>query len=252
MTEIAKRENQDLQTVDQEPTQNLLQAVMREMRNPDVSPERLQAFLNIGRDLMADQARTAYNQAWEAMAPELPYVAENGLNTYTNNRYAKWDDIHRACMPILRQFGFSVSFDSRKEGDVLYCIVVIRHRAGHEERPSFPFPWRDPSKGRSAADEVSAALSKAQRHAFRKAFNILSIGEEEKLHFGSRISEEKAIQINEVIGACEDKEPGARDRFHRWLKSELLAGKVADLYESQTDAVDRALNALQKRLGLMK
>ncbi len=186
LKELATRQKQEVQTVDQEPTQNLLEAVMREMKNPSVTPERLQAFLNIGRDLMADQARTAYNQAWEAMAPELPYVAENGLNTYTNNRYAKWDDIHRACMPILRQFGFSVSFDSRKEGDVLYCIVVIRHRAGHEERPSFPFPWRDPSKGRSAADEVSAALTKAQRHAFRKAFNILSVGEEEKLQFAFR------------------------------------------------------------------
>jgi len=235
---------------DQAPNQSMLQAVIRMSQQPDVDPARLREFLSIGRELEADQARREYNQAWEAMAPELPYVAENGLNTFTNNRYAKWDDIHRACMPVLRRFGFSVSFDSRKEGDVLYVVVVIRHRSGHEDRPSFPFPWRDPSKGRSAADEVSAALSKAQRHAFRKAFNILSVGEEEKITQGGRISEEKQIQLLDILTACEDKEPGTRDRFARWLKTELKTERVADLYVSQVETVDKALAGLQKKLGL--
>jgi len=227
------------QQVNQE--RELLQVVMRAAQDPDIDPARLQEFLAMGERLEAIQAKKAYNQAWAAMAPALPYVAENGLNTFTNNRYAKWDDIHRACMPVLGKFGFSVSFDSRKDGETLFCIVVIRHISGHEERPEFAFPWREPSKGRSAADEVAVSLSKAMRHAFRKAFNILSIGEEERQVHGARISEEVARRLEDMLTAGEDKEPGMRARFMNWAKAELLADRIRDLYVSQLPRVQAVL-----------
>lgn len=247
--ELTKMERQELATQGERP-QSMLQFVMRAAAQEDLDPARLREFLAIGRELEADNARRAYNIDWEAMAPELPIVNERGVNTFTGNRYAKWDDIHKACMPVLRKFGFSVSFDSRKDGEVLFVIVVIKHRGGHEERPSFPFPWRDPSKGRSASDEVSAALSKAQRHAFRKAFNILSIGEEENVTMGQKIGEEKIASMKDILSACEDKHAGVSARFMAWLKKEFHADSLSDLRASHVADVDKELGNLQKRLGL--
>lgn len=221
---------------------------------PESQPAMLHSLLDFQERLEGRDSKKAYNIAWAEMAPELPYVAENGLNTFTGNRYARWDDIHRACMPVLRKFGFSVSFDSRKDGaDVLFCIVVIRHIGGHEERPEFPFPWREPSKGRSAGDEVSAALSKAQRHAFRKAFNILSLGEEEMLYASPLITGDEAQTITDILLEIENREVGSTNRFNKWIKSEFNVDNVSQIHQGKNlDAVRKRLEEKQIALGMKR
>lgn len=229
---------------------NMLEAVMQAVRDPSIDPARLKEFLEIGRSLEADKAKMLYNQAWAEMAPELPFVAENGVNTFTGAKYAKWDDIHRACMPVLRRFGFAVSFDSRKDGEALTVSVIITHSGGHQETRSFTVPWLDKGKAKSPADEAASALTKAQRHAFRKAFNILSIGEEERAAMGERITEDQAMRLADMLAELGNLSPDLAGRYTKWLKTEYGSERIVDLFQGeQYAAADKYLQAALRKAG---
>jgi len=234
------------QQVNQE--RELLQVVMRAAQDPDIDPARLREFLTIGRELEADQARKHYNRAWAEMAPALPEITQRGLIQYKpgakGTQYAKWDDIHRACMPILQKFGFAVSFDSITAASSITVIVIITHAAGHEERRAFTVPASDSGGSKSPAQAAASSFTLAQRHAFCKAFNILTIGQDDDgtgQANGPRISEEMARKLEDMLTAGEDKEPGMRARFLKWVKAELLADRISDLYVSQLPRVQAVL-----------
>lgn len=238
--------------------QSMLEVVMRAASDPSIDPARLKEFLQIGRELEADQARKEYNKAWAQMQPKLPVITKNGLIEYKPGtrptQFAKWDDIHPACMPILQEFGFAVSFDSKNEDNKLTVIVKITHSSGHQECPQFTVPWLDSGGAKSPAQQAASAFTVAQRHAFCKAFNILTVGQDGN---GSgrgqteQITEDQARVLDDVIDACQQKESGFAARFAKWLKAELRADSIRDLFQgSQYDAVQQKLREKMAALGI--
>jgi len=243
--------------VQQQPT--MLEAVMNAVRDPNMDPARLREFLAIGRELEADRAKADYNAAWAQLQAVLPTIRKNGLIEYKagtgkGSPYAKWDDIHRACMPLLREHGFAVSFDSEEANAKLTVIVIITHVAGHEERRRFTVPWQDTGGSKSPAQASASARTLAQRHAFCGAFNILTTDQDDD---GSgrgvpdKITFEQSVKIDEIITACTEKEPAFRLRFEKWLKSEFQVNRPTDLFQgAQLEAVMDKLQEKQEALGI--
>lgn len=257
-TELEKHNNGgELQR--QDDAGGMLGAVMRAMKDPTIDPARLREFLQIGRELEADQAKKLYNQAWAQMAPNLPEISKSGRIEYKPGtrptQFAQWDDIHKACMPVLREYGFAVSFDSENVDNRLTVIVKITHTGGHQECPRFTVPWLDTGGAKSPAQQAASSFTLAQRHAFCKAFNILTVGEDTD---GSsiqaeHITEAQAQTIRDIVEECNSRDPKFKANFAKWLKAEFQIDTPAHLFQgTQHKAVLSKLDEKMRALGMKK
>lgn len=241
------------------PAATMLEAIMREVSNPKTDPARLREFLEIGKDLEAYQAKKEYNAAYGEMMTLLPSIDKRGLIEYKagsgkGSPYAKWDDIHEACMPILRKFGFAVSFDGEEANNKLTLVVIITHTSGHEERRRFTVPWQDTGGSKSPAQAAASARTLAQRHAFCAAFNILTRDKDDDgsgQGVPSQISEEHERRIEDLLQEISNHDPRMRAGFAKWLNLEFNVDSVAQLCEGhQVDAVFKKLSEKMRALGL--
>lgn len=239
--------------------QSLLEAVMREVSNPNTDPARLREFLEIGERLEARQAKAQFVSAMADLRPQLPIIKKNGLIKYGAGKgsspFAKWDDIYKACMPLLDEHGFSCSFDSELQGgNALKVTMTVRHIAGHQETGSLIVPWLDNGGSKSPAQAAASSFTIAQRHTFVKYFNILT---EDRDDDGTgkgvpdKITEAQAIKIDEICESCEEREAGFIGRFRKWVKAELRADKTSDLFQGeQFDLVMAKLREKMTALGV--
>lgn len=256
MTQLVKAEANEVARQD-EPS--MLTIVMRAASDPKMDPARLREFLQMGRELEADAARKQYNQAWALMQPELPVITKEGRIEYKAGakptQFAKWDDIHKACMPILREYGFAVSFDSENADNRLTVIVKITHAGGHQELPRFTVPWLDTGGSKSPAQQAASSFTLAQRHAFCKAFNILTVEDDDGSGQGQaeHITADEAQTIRDVVEACNERDPKMAANFAKWLKAEFQVDTPAHLFQgAQHKAVMSKLSEKMTALGMKK
>lgn len=238
---------------------SLLEAVMREVSNPNVDPARLREFLELGIQLKAIEAKEQFTRAMAEMRPELPTIKKNGLIQYGKGSkpspFAKWDDVHRACMPILDRHGLSCTFESELQGgNALKVTMTVHHVGGHEDTGSLVVPWLDTGGSKSPAQAAASSFSIAQRHAFVKYFNILTEdADDDGTGNGTpdRITEEQAMRIADICAACEDKQPGHTARFKRWLNTTYHVDGYSELFQGeQWDVVMEALQKQMTKLGV--
>ena len=195
---------------------NMLQAVMQAVRDKTYTPGELQQLLEIGIQLEARDAKMQFNRAMQAMRPELPVIQKNGTIIYPGKdgrqggrtKFAKWDDIHRACMPILDRFGFSISFSSELQGsNALRVAIRVKHTAGHEEEGALTVPWLDTGGAKTPAQAAASSETLAQRHAFCKYFNILTVDQDTDGTGAApdRITEAQALKIEDIVTECDNR-----------------------------------------------
>ncbi len=255
-TEIVRPEPAELQQGNE--PQSMLAIVMRAVSDPTIDPARLREFLQIGRELEADRAKRQYNQAWAQMMPQMPVITKEGRIEYKPGtkptQFARWDDIHKACMPILHEYGFAVSFDSENADNRLTVIVKITHTAGHQECPRFTVPWLDTGGSKSPAQQAASSFTLAQRHAFCKAFNVLTRDEDDD---GSgrgqaeHISEEDAMAIRDIVEACNERDPKMAANFAKWLRIEFQAESPSQIFKGhQHKAVIAKLSEKMRALNI--
>lgn len=238
---------------------SLLESVMRAVANPDLDPARLREFLEIGRQLEADDAKKQFNSAMAEMKPKLPAIRKDGQIIYKAGAkpttFAKWDDIHRACMPVLSEHGFTCSFSSELQGsNALLVKMTVRHTGGHEDPATLPVPWLDSGGAKSPAQQAASSFTLAQRQVFIKYFNILT---EDSDDDGSgrgvpdRVTHDQISRIEDIIQACSDRDPKFPSAFQRWIKAEFGVDKHGDLFQGdQLAAVMSKLSEKMKGLGI--
>ena len=238
---------------------SLLEAVMQEIRRGGHTPAEMKEILEMGFALEARQAKIEFQRDMAELQPKLPAIRKNGLIQYKPGTkpapFAKWDDIHRACMPLLAAHGFSVSFDSELQGgNALKVTMHVKHVAGHEETGSLIVPWLDQGGSKSPAQAAASSFSLAQRHAFVKYFNLLTEdADDDGTGEGTsdRITEDQAMRIADICDACEERQPGHTARFKRWLKTTYHVDGYSELFQGeQLDAVMEALKKQMVKLGV--
>lgn len=239
---------------------SMLETVMLAVKDPEVvkNVAALRELLEMGKDLEAREAKKQYDIAFSELMQELPEIDKRGLIEYKagsgkGSPYAKWDDIHRACMPILRKHGFAVSFDSEEANNKLTSVTIITGH-GHEERRRFTVPWLDTGGSKSPAQAAASARTLAQRHGFCAAFNILTRDKDDD---GSGqgvpevLTEDQIRSIEDLASEIENREKGATVRFQKWLKVEFgLDGLDQAFQGHQHKAILAKLKEKMKALGI--
>lgn len=241
---------------------SMLEAVMRAVRDPDVDTAKLRELLEIGERLEARRAKQQFDAAMVELQAELPIIQKDGLIVYPgkdgkrggSTAFAKWDDIHRACMPLLRKHGFTCSFSSDLVPPNALRVSIKVKGYGHEDEGALTVPWLDQGGSKSPAQQAASSETLAMRHVFVKYFNILTQDQDDD---GSgkgvpeRITEEQVRRIEDILMAIEEKEKGARARFSKWLKAEMQADAIGDLFQGeQLKAVMQQLSNKMATLGI--
>jgi len=197
------------------------------------------------------------------LQPKLPKIAKNGLivrppserSKGSSTPFAKWDDIYRACMPLLAEHGFTTKFSSELQGgSALVVTMTVRHVAGHKDYGSLTVPWQDSGGSKSPAQAAASSFTLAERHVFVKYFNILTQDRDDDgtgKGVPDLIIEEQTMKVEDVVAACAERDPKFPAAFLKWLKAEFGADGVRALFQGdQLDAVMGKLKEKQAALGV--
>lgn len=157
----------------------------RLLRDPDITPDRLERFMALWERTEAKKAEMAFNRALAAAQKGMRPVAADSRNKSTNSDYASYEALDRALRPIYTSHGLAVSFPGTEDSPLpehVRVICKVTHDDGHVEKYHVDMPAD--GKGAKGGDAmtkthaVGSALSYGQRYLLKGIFNV-AIGEDD-------------------------------------------------------------------------
>lgn len=144
--------------------------------------DTVERIMAMRKDLLAEAARNAFNEAKAKLQGELPVVKttktaknKSGVKMYS---FAPFEAITaQANEPIARN-GFSYSFKTEITPDKVKAFCIVTHLLGHSETTDVEVPLVSRTDIMNAPQQVAATITFAKRYAFINAFGI-SIADED-------------------------------------------------------------------------
>jgi ERF superfamily protein len=174
---------QALARVEPEPAQTPLAIIERVARDKTVDVAKLAALVELQKDMMRVQAKIDFDQAFAAMAPQLPTITKRGKIAGKNRPtigYARLgEDIHPAIKPVLSRNGFAIRHRTEwpAPGQVR-VIGILSHRGGHSEQSAFEGP-ADASDYRSHVQSLGSTVSYGRRYTTVDLLNLTVLGQDD-------------------------------------------------------------------------
>jgi len=140
--------------------------------NPGVDVAKLERLIAMHEHILALQARTAFNQAFAAMAAEIPSIVAATPGDGGKWFYARHEDIQQAVRPVLVKHGFGLSFRTEwPDARTIRVVGLLTHRDGHERESAFVTP-ADTSGSKNAVQALGSAISYGRRYTTADLLNI--------------------------------------------------------------------------------
>lgn len=155
----------------------ILAVISRAASDPNTDVDKMERLMLMYERIESKRAVAAYQAALSDMQEALPSIGERGnaANRYT---YALWEDINAAVKPILKQFGFALSFRTDCQKDAISVTGVLTHRDGHREETTISLP-ADSSGNKNAVQAVASSVSYGKRYTAGALLNLTSHGEDD-------------------------------------------------------------------------
>lgn len=160
-----------------------IEAMIARAIDRNLSPETMEKFLAMRRELKAEAAKEAFVTALAAFQSDCPIIAKtkvvmNKDGRTARYRYAPLESIVNQVSSLLQKHGFSYSLDADVEPDWVTATCLVQHRAGHAEKSKFKVPI-DPDAYMNEAQKFASALTFTKRYSFCGAFGILTGDEDD-------------------------------------------------------------------------
>ena len=135
----------EITLADREPT--ALDLIREVARDGSVSVEKLERLVALKEREDAKHAKAAFWAAMARLANRAAIGLEGGVIGLGAGKgsipYAKYEDIDKACRPLLAEEGISVSFSTRVTPQgALVMVLTVSHADGHSEISERPAPPR--------------------------------------------------------------------------------------------------------------
>jgi len=162
----------------------LINAIERAARDPSVDILKLKELFAMRKEIAAEIAETAFNNAMNACQAEMTPIATDAVNPLTKSKYATYGKLDGKLRPIYTRHGFSISFNEGKSEQADHVLVLAYvSNAGHTRLYQADMPAD--GKGAKGGDvmtkthAVGAAKSYGKRYLHKSASNGRT-GEEDK------------------------------------------------------------------------
>lgn len=223
--------------------QSLMDVIGRAASDPMVDIAKMERLVALRRDMLADEAKAAFNAAMTAAQREMHPIAADANNPQTKSRYATYAKLDAALRPIYTAHGFALSFD---EGDSpkpehIRVICYVSHDAGHTRDYHKDMPAD--GKGAKGGDVMTkthaagAAQSYGMRYLLKGIFNV-AVGEDDRdgnapADHGGAITAEQVAWLKTLI----DETGADQGKFCAYLKVGSLEEIPAKDYSRATAAL---------------
>lgn len=184
----------------------LLSVIAMAATDPRVDVAKMQALLEMQRQIRADEARAEFNAAFARLQAKLPRIRKNKPVRFDGDKkaydYAPWEEIDRLIRPLYIAEGFSLSFDTQTTGSAVVTTAILLHEGGHERRTQGPpLPIEKVSRGMNSLQAGGSATSYGMRYAGKLAFNLIFEGEDDDGAKGGAqpISAEQCADLQRLI-----------------------------------------------------
>lgn len=171
---VTRDENMPVQQVSEEST--LLSIISHAASNPAVDIDKMERLMEMHERVQKRQAAAAFAADLAEMQDELPIVAERG-DAAGRYKYALWEDINAAIKPVLKKYGFALSFRT-DFSDGISVTGVLTHKSGHREETTIKLP-ADPSGNKNAVQAVASSVSYGKRYTAGALLNLTSHAEDD-------------------------------------------------------------------------
>lgn len=181
----------------------IITVIERAAMNPNVDIDKMERLLMMQERIMAKNAEQLFNAALAEMQEKLPTIEATGeiknRDGKVQSRYAKWEDINEAIKPILREYGFALTFKSEINGSVK-VTGILTHKAGHREQTEITLP-ADTSGSKNAVQAVASSVSYGQRYTAKLLLNITSRGEDDDGQSAAQQKAKEPMKAPRITGA---------------------------------------------------
>lgn len=150
--------------------------IERVAAQPDVPIERVEQLFKLYTQMDAERARRSYHAAFAQMQPALPAVERKGKAH--NSKYARFEDVVSAVMPVLAANGFGMSFRIAETAGKVVVTCILSHRDGHSESTNYAFPY-DTSGSKNAIQAIGSATSYGKRYTMNALLGIATKDEDD-------------------------------------------------------------------------
>ncbi|TDB26825.1 single-stranded DNA-binding protein [Stenotrophomonas sp. ATCM1_4] len=224
----------------------ILAVISRAAADPNCDIEKMERLLQMHERIQARQAAADFAADLAEMQDALPSIGERG-NAAGRYTYALWEDINTAVKPILKRFGFALSFRT-DFADGIAVTGVLSHKGGHREETTIKLP-ADPSGNKNAVQAVASSVSYGKRYAAGALLNLTSHGEDDDA-FATAETEEKRAEREKAKRWVAVADGLKSHEVYKAKKAEVLAdygGNASDLPPSVRAAFNRAGTATKPR-----
>lgn len=228
-----------------------LAATMQEaLLNPNIPPDKIELLWRMRKELLAEEHREAFDQAFAQLHAELPQVARDGTIELSKDGkkigripFARWESMDKVIRPILAKYGFALSFTTVSTDKGLLIRGDLM-REGHSRTAEIPLP-PDVGPGRNSLQAVGSAISYGKRYVAEMLLNIVRRGEDTDGYGATDnnapISKDEERQLAKLIK--ETKSDTAK--FLEWSKTG--ATKLAEIPGREYVRLLNALNDKKRK-----
>lgn len=157
------------------PPSSLINVIAQAVHDPSVDVGKMQALIDMQRQVMADQAKQSFGIALHAAQREMPRVFKLGTIDTGKGimKFARWQDVDAGLRPIMERHGFALSFTSAsREGGGATVTATLHHIDGHSMPSDLSLPL-DTGPGRNNLQALGSTISYAKRYLAEMLFNIV-------------------------------------------------------------------------------
>jgi hypothetical protein len=146
------------------------------------------------------EARREFFQSFAKVQAELQTVV--ATKTVSKNdgslmwMYAPIEDIMDTIEPTLRKYGFSVRFDSEREGTILTAYCYTMHTGGHQESARCHF------NAANAKGGDLGALKSAKRGALIEMFGLKIRQDDDARLIGEPLRADEIVELQKAVAAA--------------------------------------------------
>jgi hypothetical protein len=176
----------------------ILSLIERMATNPEISPERVERFIELRRQMARDEARKIFDEAIADAKAEIPPVERNRTGN-NQKRYADFSAYARVVDPILAKHGLSYRFRTQQT-DKISVTCVLSHKAGYSEETTLSGP-ADATGSKNAIQAIGSTLTYLQRYTLVQALGLAAADDDDgkAASAGVTISDEQLAKLRALI-----------------------------------------------------
>ncbi len=172
---------------------NLLEVVAAAVMDPRCDVAKMQALLDMQRDIEDRDARKAFTRAFVALQAELPIITKDGRIDHSSDggtttrsgkkalktSYATYPNLNRVCGPLMKKHGFTFSTSMEPDpAGTMVAVSTLSHVEGDFRKTNFRLT-ADTTGGKNNQQGWGSSQQYGMRYNMIALLNIVSEAKED-------------------------------------------------------------------------